>query len=95
MDFSQALVALKSGQKVSRSGWNGKEMWIEIQNPDMKSKMTRPYIFISIPPGSTKQFGQNEPSEITSVQRIPWLVSQTDLMAEDWMLVITDPPANN
>lgn len=28
MNFGQALEALKAGQKVARSGWNGKGMWL-------------------------------------------------------------------
>lgn len=88
MNFSEALAMLKEGKKLAREGWNGKGMWIEVQTPDTNSKMTRRYLFISLPAGSTKQFGQNEPEQIDSVQRIPWLVSQTDLMAEDWQEVV-------
>lgn len=44
MDFGAALVALKSGQRVSRAGWNGKGMWLELQRPDAHSKMTLPYV---------------------------------------------------
>jgi len=28
MDFQNALIALKQGFKVARSGWNGKGMWL-------------------------------------------------------------------
>jgi len=28
MNFGDALLALKSGSKVSRAGWNGKGMWL-------------------------------------------------------------------
>jgi hypothetical protein len=30
MNFGSALEALKSGMKVSRSGWNGKKMWLSL-----------------------------------------------------------------
>lgn len=80
MNFSEALSRLKDGLLLCRRGWNGKGMWIEIQLPTPESKMTRPYIFMSLPPGSTNQLG--EPSETTD--RVPWLASQTDLLAEDW-----------
>lgn len=82
MNFSQALDALKIGKKVTRSGWNGKGMWIELQVPDEHSKMTRPYVFMCIPKGSTSQFGET----MKDIERVPWLCSQTDLMAEDWLV---------
>lgn len=77
LPFSLALEALKSGMKVQRDGWNGKGLWLELQNPDSHSKMTLPYIFISYPENAT-----NTPNA-----RVPWLASQTDMLAEDWRIV--------
>lgn len=82
MDFSQALDALKVGRKITREGWNGKGMWLELQRPDEHSKMTRPYVYMCLPRGSTNQFGDN----MKELERVPWLCSQTDLMAEDWLV---------
>lgn len=75
--FSAALLNLKNGHKVARLGWNGKGLWLEVQRPDSHSKMTLPYIFMSYP----------EDAFNTPGARVPWLASQTDLMAEDWVLV--------
>ena len=75
MDFGQALWLLKGGKKVTRPGWNGKGLWLELQVPDANSKMTLPYIYINYP-----VFAQNTPGA-----RVPWLASQTDVLAEDWM----------
>ena len=77
MDFGQALAALKTGSKVSRSGWNGKGLWLELQVPDAHSKMTLPYIYINYP--------DNAPN--TPGARVPWLASQTDVLAEDWAVL--------
>lgn len=82
-DFGEALKLLKGGKSVSRKGWNGKGLFITLQVPDENSKMTRPYIYITTPVGSTNQFGQSNDHE----QRVPWLASQTDLMSEDWFVV--------
>ena len=70
MDFRQALETIKIGPtcKVCRSGWNGKGMWIALQSPDEHSKMTLPYIYMKTAQGDL----------------VPWLASQTDLLAEDW-----------
>lgn len=71
MDFGQALKVLKMGGKVCRRGWNGKGLWLEMQFPDAHSKMTLPYVYINYP-----QDAQNTPGA-----RVPWLASQTDLIA--------------
>jgi len=70
MDFGDALRALKSGKCVTRPGWNGKGMYLELQVPDAHSKMTLPYIFMFT----------------ADKQRVPWLASQTDMLAMDWVL---------
>ena len=71
MSFSLALEALKKGYKVSRKNWNGKNMWIEMQLPTETSKMTLPYIYM----------------KTVNDDLVPWLASQTDLLAEDWFFV--------
>jgi len=80
MNFGQALAHLKAGGKVSRTGWNGVGMWLELQVPDEHSKMTLPYISLSYPEGA-KAYPQGA--------RVPWLASQTDMLAEDWEVVET------
>ena len=77
MTFGQAIEAMKRGDKVSRSGWNGKGLWLELQAPDYNSKMTLPYIFMSYP----------SDAKTTPGARVPWLASQTDMLAEDWAIV--------
>lgn len=76
-DFGWALSLLKTGHKMARKGWNGKGLWIELQSPDEGSKMTLPYLYINYPENSTNTPGA----------KVPWLASQTDLLAEDWMIV--------
>jgi hypothetical protein len=66
-----ALETLKDGRRVRREGWNGKGMWLELQRPDAHSKMTLPYVFMSTAQGDL----------------VPWLCSQTDLLADDWEAV--------
>jgi hypothetical protein len=71
MNFGEALTKLKGGWKVAREGWNGKGMWIAVQYPDDNSKMRKPYIYMRPVDG----------------ELVPWLASQTDLLADDWELV--------
>ncbi len=70
-DFAEALSYLQEGDVVCRQGWNGKNMWLRLQTPDMNSKMTLPYIYMRTAQG----------------QNVPWLASQTDLLAQDWEYV--------
>lgn len=77
MNFGEAIHELKAGRKVARKGWNGKGIFIELQVPDVNSKMTSPYIFID----TTGLQTQNEEAPKS---RVPWLASQTDMLAEDW-----------
>jgi hypothetical protein len=83
MNFGQALEDLKLGAKVARKGWNGKGIFIELQVPDEHSKMTHPYIFID-----TTGLQTENPDAPKS--RVPWLASQTDMLAEDWVIVLND-----
>lgn len=71
MSFGDALDALKAGSRVQRSGWNGKGMWLALQIPDANSKMQRPYIYMSDAQGLL----------------VPWLASQTDVLADDWLVL--------
>jgi len=72
MTFGQAIEALKDGRKVARKEWNRKGLYLELQVPNEYSKTT--YIYMQYPSEKVKDTG-------------PWLVSQTDMLAEDWMIV--------
>lgn len=86
MNFGNALNYLKAktGSKVRRNGWNGKGLSIELQVPDANSKMTLPYLFMNYP--STPASDIAPVSHINA--RVPWLASQTDILAEDWDMVL-------
>jgi hypothetical protein len=71
MDFGDAIRALKSGNYVTRAGWNGKNMWLGLQRPDANSKMSLPYIYMCTAQGDL----------------VPWLASQSDMLAEDWQIL--------
>lgn len=80
MNFGQAIEALKEGKLVAREGWNGKGIFIELQVPDEFSKMTSPYIFIDTT-------GLQTDNSKAPKSRVPWLASQTDMLAEDWVII--------
>ena len=51
LSIGKAVDALKAGERVARTDWNGKGMWLELQVPTALSKMTLPYIFMSTATG--------------------------------------------
>ena len=69
-DIGQAIKEMMTGNRVRRSGWNGKGMWLKLQVPDANSKMSLPYVYMCTAQGDL----------------VPWLCSQTDLLATDWEL---------
>lgn len=71
IEIGEAVYRLREGFKVARKGWNGKGMYLELQKPDANSKMTLPYVFMRTAQGDL----------------VPWLCSQTDLLAHDWEVV--------
>jgi hypothetical protein len=81
--FGQAVEMLKEGRKVAREGWNGKGLHLELQVPDEHSKMTLPYIYMQYP---TAPASDTAPANHINA-RVPWLASQTDILAEDWVIV--------
>lgn len=77
MNFGEAIEALKKSKRVSREGWNGKGMWLRIV----------------IPGGDNREFDngmENLPyieMKTADNKLVPWLASQTDMLAEDWEVV--------
>jgi hypothetical protein len=69
-DFADAIRHIRAGRAVTRLGWNGKGMWLRIQIPDVNSMMSRPYIYMCT---------------VDNVL-VPWVASQSDLLADDWTL---------
>jgi hypothetical protein len=85
MEFGQALVQLRAGEKITRQGWHGKGMWLELQRPGPLSKMTEPYIYMVLPLASTAlQHDRLGRGTVSSARLVPWLASQTDILAFDW-----------
>jgi hypothetical protein len=56
--------------KVRRAGWNGKGQYLMLQVPNPMGKMSLPYVYITTVEGKL----------------VPWVCSQTDLLATDWEL---------
>jgi hypothetical protein len=75
-DFGFALDLMKKENcKMARKGWNGKNMYIELFAPKEKPMSKRLY--------KESPYIRMKTADNTLV---PWLASQTDLLAEDWVI---------
>lgn len=85
-DFSDALRALKGGAKVAREGWNGKGMFLFLVNGST-FKVNRPPLLGIYPEGTEINYHAHVDMKTADDKIVPWLCSQTDMLAEDWVLV--------
>lgn len=83
MDFSDALRAVKGGKKVQRFGWNGKGMFIFLV-PGSIFKVNRPPLLGIYPEGTEINYHGHVDMKTADGQIVPWLCSQTDMLANDW-----------
>lgn len=86
MTFSQALENLKRGCKVARLGWNGKGMFVFLV-PGSEFKVSSPPLLGIYPEGTDIKYHAHVDMKTADGTIVPWLVSQTDLLADDWQVV--------
>ena len=80
MDFGYAVKMMKEGKRASRIGWNGKGMWLRLAESPTKTEYRID--------GEVFGFLPYIQMKTADDKIVPWLASQTDVLAEDW--VITD-----
>lgn len=96
MSFGHAIAALKEGKKVARSGWNGKGMFLyhvpansypaqtdaaKAYWKDKQPIQTDSMTAIMVP------YGAYIAMKTAQENVVPWLASQTDVLADDWCVV--------
>ena len=79
MNYGDALVAMKQGERVFRKGWNAEGMYVALHTPDELSPMIEPYTYIDTTQSSSK-----------IKTKVPWVPSQTDQLAEDWYIQLEE-----
>lgn len=96
MNFGKALEHLKRGGKVKRSGWNGKDMFIYLVNGQtVPIDNLRNEAADALEATKLTNRGQsvniNSHIDMKAADGsivVGWLASQTDMLAEDWEVVI-------
>lgn len=81
LTFSEALESLKQNNKIARTGWNDKNMFLMYYSPvahgtdefavNNETFYLQPFILMKTADGTI----------------VPWLASQSDILAEDWVIV--------
>lgn len=92
-DIGRAVNEMRyHGLRVRRAGWNGKGMWLAYQKgyPDGIPINENTANATGIPKGTVCKFLPYIMMCTATGEFVPWLCSQTDLLAEDWELVLTD-----
>lgn len=95
VDFGAAIQALKQGKKVTRSGWNGRGMYLWLmpaavikaewcKEPHLKSLAEAAGGEIEAL-GTIRMFTVNAHGRRAVLTG--WLASQTDILAEDWIVL--------
>lgn len=90
MDFSDALKELKKGEKLARRGWNGKKMFIYlvkgsyIDEDFLHNEASKHNVAEN---GFAKFNSHIDMKTANGSICVGWLASQTDLLAEDWIII--------
>lgn len=89
MDFGAALKALRRGDRLARSGWNGKKMFVVYQKgyPDGIPINANTAEATGIPQGTVCIFRPYLMMKTVDDEFVPWVISQTDALADDWEVV--------
>lgn len=69
--FYKALAACIKGHKIARNGWNGRNMFISYYTAKDSDPFSNDILMITTPHGGVN----------------PWVPSQTDQLANDWVIV--------
>lgn len=84
MTLGQAIEAMIAGQRVARAGWNGEGMWL--YHVPASS-------YLAATDAARASFGDFVPYGAYIAMRtaqgnvVPWLASQTDMLADDWQII--------
>ena len=85
LNFGEALAHLKNGYCVARDGWNGKGMFLTLVQGSntLASALKLGYgEYVGEPTLADTVFMKTADNKL-----VAWLCSQTDMLAEDWIVL--------
>ena len=97
LDFGEAIRAAKEGKKISRKGWNGKNMFVYYVSEE-RHKIGESWTTNDDVKHLVEKVQEDGKDEIVLLGHlcmfsakseivVGWLASQTDILADDWFVV--------
>lgn len=86
VDFADVVRGLKAGRRYARAGWNGKSMFIFLVSGSTFRVNREPLLSI-LGEGAEVEYHAHVDMKTAQGYVVPWLCSQADLLAEDWVEV--------
>ena len=80
-----AVKQMHNGDRERRAGWNGKGMFLFLV-PGSTFKVNRPPLLGIYPEGTEIKYHAHVDMKTATGEVVPWLCSQSDLLAFDWEL---------
>jgi Protein of unknown function (DUF2829) len=88
LSFGHAIVALKQGNRVARRGWNGKNMFLYYVPASTYPANRNTYgTMLGVFPDNMVPYGAYIAMKTAQDNVVPWLASQTDVLADDWCII--------
>lgn len=89
MDFGKALAILKDGERIGRLGWNGRGMWLSLtpgRRVAASMFWSKANADFALSNGGEAEVLPYITMKTADGKIVPWLASQTDILADDWMV---------
>jgi len=86
MRFGQALDELLCGNKIARRGWNGQKQHHRWYIGSV-FQVNRPPLLGIYPDGTEITYRPHIDMKTVDGSCVPWVASQTDILADDWYVV--------
>ncbi len=85
-DIGWAVAQLRDGKRVRRAGWNGTGMFLYYVAGSTFQVNRKPLLGI-YPEGTTIDYQEHIDMRTAQGTCVPWLCSQSDILATDWEIV--------
>jgi hypothetical protein len=84
--FDEVIIGLKQKRRYARAGWNGKGMFIFLV-PGSVFKVNREPLLSILGEDTEVKYHGHIDLRTANGDIVPWTISQTDSLAEDWVEV--------
>lgn len=86
-DFGAALIIMQRGKRVARKGWNGKDMFCYYVPKGEYEPYTKAAAKYCVNDENKVPYSAYIAMKTVDGTVVPWLASQTDMLAHDWFIV--------